>query len=108
MIAPVASPLSDSPDLILCYYTNTTAVLQTACVSGSADIAFERIVFPQQRLLFEAPLDATLEVRTCSSIGETIVQIPCLQLQVNQRDLLNSTALARIFDSATHTNLGEE
>lgn len=89
MIAPSASSLSDSADLILCYYTNTTAKLQKATLSSVSDAVFERIVFPQQRLLFEATLDAMLEIRTCSSVADAIVvQIPCSQLQVNQRDLL--------------------
>jgi len=105
MIAPIAAPVSDSLERILCYYVNMTAALQTACISGITDESFERIIFPQQRLLFEAPLDATLELRTCSSTGEMVVShIPCLQLQVNQRDLLDATTLAKIFDPETQTD----
>ncbi len=109
MIAPAATVSSDSLDFILCYYVNPTATLQTAVLTTPVTAHFERLVFPQQRLLFEAPLEAQLEIRTRTASGAIeIVQIPCVQLQVNQRDLMHSVTLAHIFDSATQTLLGEE
>lgn len=108
MKAPIASQMSNSLDLVLCYYVNTTATLQTSCISGGVDATLKRLIFPQQRFLFEAPLKATLEIRTYSSSGETVVHIPCAQLQVNQRMILHENIPNPIFDPQALMNLGEE
>jgi hypothetical protein len=109
MMVSIASPMSDSLNLVLCYYVNTTATLQMSCISGAAEAHSKRVIFPHQRLLFEAPLKATLEIQTCSSSGEThVVHIPCAQLQVNQRVFLHENIPNSLFDPPTSINLGEE
>lgn len=66
---------------ILCYYENATSQVQIARIANIPNWLFERVVFPHQRLLFEALPDALLEVRTTTS-GSLLDQIPCLSLQV--------------------------
>lgn len=109
MISTVSSPLFDSPDQILCYYINQTAQIQCICFSGIAKQLFERLIFPQQRILFEASPDILLEISSCSSSGETrIEQIPCWQLKVNQRDLLHPLSRSTPFDTVSQSNLVNE
>lgn len=70
---------SDGSNRILCYYENATSQVQIARIANIPNWLFERVVFPQQRLLFEALPEALLEVRTNTSLLD---QIPCLRLQV--------------------------
>ncbi|PSB31310.1 DUF1830 domain-containing protein [Stenomitos frigidus] len=68
---------------ILCYYENATSQVQIARIANIPNWLFERVVFPRQRLLFEALPDALLEVRTSTAAsGSLLDQIPCLSLQV--------------------------
>jgi hypothetical protein len=85
MMSASASPLSAFPKRILCYYVNTSAYLQRVCLANIADQELERVIFPQQRFLFEAQSEALLEVYTWLTSGNmTLDQIPCLQLKVNE------------------------
>ncbi len=73
------------PDRILCYYINSTAQIQQARVANIPNWLFERVLFPGQRLLFDAIPDAMLEIHTCSTLGEILLQrIPCFRLQVHE------------------------
>jgi anti-anti-sigma factor len=49
---------------ILCCYVNTTSKMQVARISDIPNWNFERVVFPGQRLVFEAPREAHLEIHT--------------------------------------------
>jgi hypothetical protein len=46
----------------LCCYVNQTSKVQIGRISNVRDWYFERVVFPGQRLLFEAPNSAELEI----------------------------------------------
>lgn len=77
--------LTHLPDRILCYYTDSTAQTQRACITSIPDWMFERVIFPNQRLLFEAQPDALLEIHGSSGLGEILLkQIPCLRLKVHE------------------------
>jgi hypothetical protein len=70
---------------ILCYYVNSTTQIQKARIANIPNWLFERVIFPRQRVLFEAIPEGLLEIHTCSHQGETIFnQIPCLQLRVRE------------------------
>lgn len=70
---------------ILCYYVNSTAQIQKARIANIPNWLFERVIFPRQRLLFEAFPEGLLEIHTCSRQGETVFcHIPCLRLQVKE------------------------
>ena len=49
---------------ILCCYVNSTSKIQIARIANIANWYFERVVFPGQRLLFEAVPEAHLEIYT--------------------------------------------
>jgi Domain of unknown function (DUF1830) len=73
-------------DHILCYYTNATRSLQILKLTRTSE-KFERLIFPNQRLLFEAVPDAMLEIFTSAIVGMKLLdQIPCQQIQVHQTD----------------------
>ncbi len=90
---------SDCKKRILCYYRNPTDRVQIARILDVPNWCFERIVFPKQRLCFEATLDAHLEIHTGSLDRTTVLEtsvargneccghfckIPCRLLQVEE------------------------
>ena len=54
----------DASGTLLCCYVNATSKIQIARVSNVPNWYFERVVFPGQRLLFEAVPTALLEIHT--------------------------------------------
>jgi hypothetical protein len=65
-MAKIIAPLpTDRSERILCGYVNTTSQIQIARIANISNWYFERVVFPGQRLLFEALPDAQLEIHTC-------------------------------------------
>ena len=81
-MAQVLDPTpSGDPAAILCCYVNATSKIQVARVTNIPDWYFERVVFPGQRLMFEAPAPANLEIHTgmmaSSILSDTI---PCTRL----------------------------
>ncbi len=79
---PLPSTLSGR---ILCYSVNSTTQIQRARITNIPNWLFERVIFPRQRLLFEAIPEGLLEIQTCSQQGESVFcRIPCLQLQVQE------------------------
>ncbi len=53
-----------SPEPLLCCYVNATSKIQVARITNIANWYFERVVFPGQRLVFEAVPTAILEIHT--------------------------------------------
>ncbi len=53
--------------------------MQIARIANSPDWYFERVIFPGQRLMFNAPPEATLEIHTTSQTSH----IPCKCLRVS-------------------------
>lgn len=51
---------------ISCCYINHSDKVQIGRISNVADWYLERVIFPGQRLLFEAPAEAELEIYTNS------------------------------------------
>ncbi|NET02328.1 MAG: DUF1830 domain-containing protein [Sphaerospermopsis sp. SIO1G1] len=72
---------------ILCCYINATSKIQVARISNIANWYFERVVFPGQRLVFEAPKDAQMEIHTGMMASAILSDtIPCDRLAVNDSD----------------------
>jgi Domain of unknown function (DUF1830) len=67
----------------VCCYVNPTGQIQIARIANIPNWYFERVVFPSQRLLFEAPAQALLEIHT-GTIASAILAdtIPCGRLRV--------------------------
>jgi hypothetical protein len=73
---------------ILCYYTNSTDRVQIIRVTNSHNFNFQKIVFPQQRILFETASQGQLEIYTEGLGKEKIALIiPCQNLQVEQKTM---------------------
>ena len=86
MIMPhILDPLpQDSSDReICCCYVNSTSQIQIARITNVHNWYFERVVFPGQRLIFEAPIYGYLEIHTGMMASSILSdKIPCQQLIV--------------------------
>ena len=69
------------PDSICCY-VNTDEQIQAIRFEGNPERQLERIVFPRQQILFEAPPEARLEVSSLMAGAIQSESISCQQLQV--------------------------
>jgi hypothetical protein len=83
-MAQILDPLTaDQPARIVCCYVNGSSRIQIARISNIPSWYFERVVFPGQRLLFEAVPDAQLEIHTGAMTSAILSDhIACESLQV--------------------------
>ena len=105
-MAQIFDPLpSDSVEQIVCCYVNATSQMQIVRITNISNWYFERVVFPGQRLVFEAVSDALLEIH-CGTIASAILSdtIPCDRLRVH--DELNPTVSPVEQQQAEHRNEG--
>ncbi len=85
-MAQILDPLpSNSSNQILCCYVNATSQIQIARISNVPNWYFERVVFPGQRLVFEAVIGASMEIHT-GMVASSILSdtVPCDRLQINE------------------------
>jgi hypothetical protein len=83
MTQPLTSLSQDKLSYLLCCYVNSTSSIQIARISNIESWYFERVVFPGQRLLFETPAEAQLEIYTGAMASSILVErINCQNLQV--------------------------
>ena len=69
---------------IICCYVNATSQIQIARVTNVQEWYFERVVFPGQRLVFEAPTEAILEIHTGMMASAILSDtIPCRRLALH-------------------------
>ncbi len=82
----ILDPLpSGGSDPIVCCYVNATSQIQIARITNVPSWYFERVVFPGQRLLFEAVSTALLEIHTGMMASAILSDtIPCSTLMVNE------------------------
>lgn len=81
-----ASPPSEPSGRILCSYVNATSQIQIARIDNPSSWYFERVVFPEQRLLFEALPNAQLEIHTYITPSATLSdKIFCARLRIKVR-----------------------
>jgi hypothetical protein len=81
-MAQILDPIpSEDKARVLCCYVNATSSIQVVRITDVPSWYFERVVFPGQRLMFEAPPESHLEVHTgmmaSSILSDTI---PCGKL----------------------------
>jgi hypothetical protein len=91
-MAQILDPLPNGPQsALLCCYVNATSQIQVARITNIPNWYFERVVFPGQRLVFEALPTAQLEIHTgmmaSSIISDTI---PCDQLSITETPELDA------------------
>ncbi len=73
---------------LVCCYVNATSKIQVARITNVHNWYFEKVVFSGQQLIFEATIDAQLEIHSgmmASSILSDV--IPCIQLQIQSDSL---------------------
>jgi Domain of unknown function (DUF1830) len=76
-------PQANGDDEICCCYVNSTSQIQVARITNVHNWYFERVVFPGQRLMFEAPHHSYLEIHTGMMASSILSdKIPCQQLLV--------------------------
>jgi len=85
-MAQILDPLpSESSGKILCCYVNATSQIQIARITNIPNWYFERVVFPGQRLVFEAVPAALMEIHTGMMASAILSdKIPCDRLQINE------------------------
>ena len=67
----------------ICCYVNTSTHVEVVRISNISNWYFERVVFPGQRLVFEAPPTARLEIHTGMAISSILSEtIDCKELQL--------------------------
>lgn len=86
VMAQILDPLPpDHTGTIVCCYVNATSQIQIARITNVANWYFERVVFPGQRLVFEALPIAHLEIHTGMMASAIISDtIPCDRLYVEE------------------------
>lgn len=109
-MAQIIDPLpsddaDDSSGTLLCCYVNATSKIQIARVSNVPNWYFERVVFPGQRLLFEAVPTALLEIHTGMMASAILSDtIPCQRLRVEADDNLDATTASRLAEEAAEAS----
>ena len=88
-MAQILDPLPQGQnDSILCCYVNSTSQIQVARITNVPNWYFERVVFPGQRLVFEAVSSGMLEIHSGMMASAIISDtIPCSRLCVQEYSL---------------------
>lgn len=83
-MAQILDPLpNEEPAAIICCYVNASSKIQVARITNIPNWYFERVVFPGQRLMFEAPKTAQLEIHTGMMASAILSDtIPCESLML--------------------------
>ncbi|MEB3337671.1 MAG: DUF1830 domain-containing protein [Leptolyngbyaceae bacterium] len=86
-MAQLLDPLpSDNSENIVCCYVNATSKIQIARITNIPNWYFERVVFPGQRLIFEALPEAQLEIHTGMMASAILSDtIPCTSLWLKEQ-----------------------
>lgn len=73
--------------IILCCYVNATSQIQVVRITNIPNWYFERVVFPGQRLVFEALPKAFVEIHTGMMASAILSDtIPCERLCISEGD----------------------
>jgi hypothetical protein len=85
-MAQILDPLPpEQSGKMFCCYVNATSKIQVARISNIPNWYFERVVFPGQRLVFEAPREAQLEIHTGMMASAILSDnIPCDRLAITE------------------------
>ncbi|BAW97516.1 hypothetical protein NIES970_24680 [[Synechococcus] sp. NIES-970] len=88
-MAQILDPIpNDDNKTLLCCYVNATSQIQVARITNVEDWYFERVVFPGQRLIFEALPEAILEIHTGMMASAILSDtIPCGRLMMHNLGL---------------------
>lgn len=83
-MAQIFDPLpSDASNPIVCCYVNATSKIQVARITNIPNWYFERVIFPGQRLVFEALPQAQLEIHSGAMASAILADIiACDRLRI--------------------------
>ncbi len=86
---------NDLKNSIVCCYVNATSKIQIARITNIPNWYFERVVFPGQRLMFEAYPEALLEIHS-GMMATAILSdtIPCRGLCVSESGKQEKSAVS--------------
>lgn len=77
----------EQSNYLVCCYVNGTSKIQIARISNVSNWYFERVVFPGQRLVFEAPSQSLLEIHTGMMASAILSdRIPCDRLCIREEN----------------------
>jgi len=84
-MAQILDPIPNGQrNSILCCYVNATSHIQIVRITNVSNWYFERVVFPGQRLVFEALPEAMLEIHTGMMASAILSDtIPCERLCIS-------------------------
>ncbi len=86
-LAPAQKSLASQCDRkILCLHINITQKIQIIRIKNIPNLHLERVVFPGQRLMFEAVPEAQLEIQSNQTLSVVVL---CHQLTVTETGTLN-------------------
>lgn len=87
-MSQILDPLpNDKDNKILCCYVNATSQIQVTRITNITNWYFERVVFPGQRLVFEASLNAILEIHSGMMASAILSDtIPCTKLRLHKAE----------------------
>lgn len=87
-MAQILDPVPNNENkAILCCYVNTTSQIQIARITNISNWYFERVVFPGQRLVFEALPQAFLEIHSGMMASAILSDtIPCQNLSITEEE----------------------
>ena len=94
-MSQILDPLpNDDNNVALCCYVNATSQIQIARITNIPNWYFERVVFPGQRLVFEASIEAILEIHTGMMASAILSDtIPCEKLRLDKTDDQNQVKI---------------
>ncbi|MCW6038057.1 DUF1830 domain-containing protein [Spirulina subsalsa FACHB-351] len=84
-MAQIFDPIpNNAQKVLLCCYVNATSQIQIARITNIPNWYFERVVFPGQRLVFEAVPSSLLEIHTGMMASAILSDtIPCERLRID-------------------------
>jgi Domain of unknown function (DUF1830) len=99
---------TDRTDPIFCCYANNSSRVQIARITNVDNWYFERVAFPGQRLVFEAPMNAYLEIHTGYMASAVIAdRIPCVRLEIDSLPEPPFGAVLKLPEEARSADLVE-
>jgi hypothetical protein len=94
---------------ILCSYINATSQIQIARITNIPNWYFERVVFPGQRLIFEALPEALLEIHTGAMASAILSDtIHCHRLRVKEDGDVGEELIERKSDENSGDRFNSE
>ena len=97
-MSQILDPLpSGDNNAVLCCYVNATSQIQIARITNIPNWYFERVVFPGQRLVFEANIEAILEIHTGMMASAILSDtIPCQKLRLDKTEDRNQNQIEKV------------